>query len=523
MDNDTYPIVAERQLDRLPAARRFRSNPARESGDLLPVSSYQKLVYRIGEEYVVDDGTFTLNDPRVRAATSVTLVDCRKDVPIVVDLKLGSHEAEQFTVRAEFACGVIEAGQVVQDGRQIRTNLLGYLGGCPRIHDIAQQHGIDELLQVRELVQTQIRAYTEIQPPSYPGMVVRVIGTDVLTPSLLRELEYARRVQEREHEEAIARRERALRITRLDQRNSHVVRTDKLDLDQEYDTLARGYAQDNRRSERKEAIDEQLHTHDLQDLDQHGDLGRRRRGNEFAREEAEADYLAIGEDIAGQLRLAHQRGEISSERLFQQLDHLDQRSYGRSNEQRALDREDIRWEAGREDQRRAEERQEKVQEMERQRLHLQIETEERRAAAAQQRDEHRWTVEREDRRAQAHQDAAREARMAELKRRHDDQQRRLEMSFELRRSAIQKGYGDSSIEELERFVGGLENYDRQQDGDGPAAAGAVPAAEERRRELAEAAEPDRLRKQGGPAPVAEEDSGAERDNDVSGDVWRFGG
>ncbi|AUG78508.1 hypothetical protein CFP65_3722 [Kitasatospora sp. MMS16-BH015] len=520
MDTDTYPIVDEKPLERLPRARRFSlGSPARQPGDLPAVASHQKLVYRVGDTYLVEDGDRPLNDPVLRAATSVTVVDCRKDVSVVVDLKLGSHEAEQFTVRAEFACAVLDAARVVEDGRRIRANLLAYLNGCPRIHDIGQQHGLDELFEVRELVQTQIRAYTEIQPPAYPGMAVRVVGTDVLTPAILKEQEHTRRAAEREHEEAIARRERELRLTRIDQQHSHLVRTDKLDKDHEYDTRARGYQRETRQTVRLDEVDERLHGHDLQDLDQRGELGRRRRSNEFARQEYQADEETVGASLARQVRLSYQRGEIGERELFERLDRLERQSYDRGLTGRSLDREDYRWDVQRDDARAEALRREEMAELDRRRIELQARTEERRTAAAQEREDRRWKVERDDRRADQRYQAARDERMAALQRRYEDQQRRLEMRFELRRSAIQKGYGDSSVEELERFVDGLEDYARrEEDPQQPVARG----RSGERRELDESAPGGvRMTKEPAASPGGPPEDGP--GEDLADDLWKYEG
>jgi hypothetical protein len=412
-------------------------------------------------------------------------------------------------VRAEFACSVIDAARVVEDGRQIRSSLLAYLNACPRIHDIGQQHGIDELLEVQEQVQAQIRAYTEIQPPAYPGMLVRVVGTDVLTPAILKEQEHSRRATERAHEEELARRERELRISQIEQRNSHLLRTDKLGRDHEFETLTKDYARDRRRGEHKDEVDARLHAHDLQDLDQQGELGRRRRANTFAREEDEQDAAVVGESLSRQAWLSYQRGEIGEGELSERLDRLDERGHGRALQGRALDREDERWQVEREDARQEAVRREKLAEAERLRLEARAQTEERRAAAAHEREQQRWTVERADHRADQRYQAEQQERLAEINRRYEAQQKSLQMRFELRRAAILKGYGDSSVEDLERFVDGLEDYARQEEASPAASAAMRPA-------LDEAPAPEvRLTKDGEDGPGQDDD-----DDGLAGELWK---
>lgn len=202
MKPPAYPIVEQKTLPPVPGRGLFSLRaPARTRSELPSIAASQARVYRSEGEFHVDQGNLRLDDPVVVRADHVSVVDMARDVEITVSMTIPSSEDVGFDVHTEFACTVVDAEMVVRDGRASASAFLrGYLNRYDRLHRLTQGLPLSEIDQVREKVQTQIKAFTDLVPPQVDGMLITYVGTDVLTPAPLSEHRATKRATQEEHE-----------------------------------------------------------------------------------------------------------------------------------------------------------------------------------------------------------------------------------------------------------------------------------------------------------------------------------
>ncbi|MGX5189123.1 hypothetical protein ACWKT5_42085 [Streptomyces avermitilis] len=201
---ERYPLVEQREYGL--AQQRggwLRKRTSRADGELPPLAAHQVRVFRVGEEYVEDHGRLRPDDGVVVAASSVTVVDRRASVPVVVEMRIPSAEVGDFTLRTTFHCTVTDASAVVRDGvTDVEALLFGYLRGIPGLAEEGGDLRIVDSATVRRRVDARLAAYLDMRPPVVSGLKAVPSAVDVLTPeelaAHLKEVEEARLAREKE-------------------------------------------------------------------------------------------------------------------------------------------------------------------------------------------------------------------------------------------------------------------------------------------------------------------------------------
>ncbi|CAL9475775.1 hypothetical protein SUDANB121_02946 [Nocardiopsis dassonvillei] len=209
MKTPDYPIVEHKVLPPAPRRGLFGLlGPSRDPAELPAASASQVLVYRSGGEFHMDRGGLAKDDPVVVRADHVSVVDMARDVSVTVPMTIPSTDDVGFELRAGFACTVVDAVTVVREGRARATDFLtDYLNRYDRLSQFSQGLPLSAINQVREMVQSQIKAFVDLVPPQIDGMRITYLGTDVLTPTALSERREEMRTTRQQHESAKTRTE----------------------------------------------------------------------------------------------------------------------------------------------------------------------------------------------------------------------------------------------------------------------------------------------------------------------------
>jgi hypothetical protein len=320
-----YPISDQRPLQEVAkrgpmGLRRSRRDP----DELPPVAASQVLVYRVGGEYVVDNGRRGLDDEQVVGASHVSVVDLTRNTPVRVELGIPSAEASEFTVQVTFLCTVTDATTVVREGQHdAGVFLLNYLRSHHRVFELGLDHKLSAINTVRRDVQAQVQAYTQLKPPTIPGMSVALASVEVRTPEEL--VEYYGKLRGLEFDQVIA---------AGGERNTQLLARMRRLHEQEQERQRQAYEQE---------------------------LARRQR--EFAlREFAEVSQV-VGDDPLKAAMYAHTRGELTTTELAAQLQAAKDRDRADAAEWAALvrqdRRQDLEWDRTREHERELAEREER--------------------------------------------------------------------------------------------------------------------------------------------------------------------
>ncbi len=288
-----YPITDQRSLSEtlkqgIPGFRSRR----REYDELPQAEAHQVFVYRVDGEYIVDNGRRDLDDEQVVAATHVSLVDVRRNMPVRVELGIPSAEASEFTIQATFACTVTDPATVVREGQyDAGDSLLNYLRSHHRIFQLGLDHKMSAINTVRRDVQSQVEAYTQLKPPRIPGMSASLSSVEVLTPEELVEFHKTLRGKQRDHELAFG-----------EQQYSHDLK---------------------RAQEQNEQLLEQMTKRNEQELEQQRQmfeqlLAQQRRT--FIRDEVAEVSGSVGDDPLRAATRAHAAGEMTSVEFMKHLE-----------------------------------------------------------------------------------------------------------------------------------------------------------------------------------------------------------
>ncbi|MFE6620770.1 hypothetical protein ACFZBP_08010 [Streptomyces sp. NPDC008086] len=387
-----YPLVEQREYARAGKRGGFLNRrPARDDDELPRVAAHQVRVFRIGGEYVEDHGQLRPDDPAVVAASSVTVVDRRVEVPVEVETRIPSVEAGDFTVRTTFYCTVTDPCAVVRHGiTDVEALLLSHLRSVPGFVEEGSDRAIVDSLAVRDRIDARLTAYQEMRPAELFGLRARHGAVEVLTPTELadalakededrRKLEWTREREEREQEANLRRAllETELEIRREELRNMSAVRKERNR--QEEESLRSRY-------ERETGAEQQEY-----------DLRQRAERNHATRIELTEDVRLIGTNPSAADYLAMHNGDITADELAQRLDSRRRADHEAELQRLSVDREDERWKVEREDRRHELDRAEGRED----------------AAERRREDFRRWDVEHEDglrRRQEERADAERQQR-----------------------------------------------------------------------------------------------------------------
>ncbi|GAA2498967.1 hypothetical protein [Streptomyces longisporus] len=409
---DRYPLVEQREFGRADKRVGFLARRQARSDDELPrLAPHEVRVFRVGADYIEDNGQLRPDHGMVVEATSVTVVDRSVGVPVVVEMRIPSAEAGDFTLRTTFHCTVTDARAVVRDGvTDVEALLLGYLRSVPGLAEEGGDLRITDSALVRRRIDARLTAYQEMQPPQVSGLRALPGAVDVLTPEELaahvREVEEARRRREKERFEEELALERARADSEMELlREQHRQELERLRMSYERDRSAVG---------------------------QQHDLTMKAQRNRFDRDQVTEDLKVLRDDPAAAEVLAHHREDAGT--LAERLREDGQRRYERELELARLEQEElarrnaVEWEQ----QRFRLERGDRIREAHRQ--------DRREDEAARRADEvRRADQDRED--------------MHMLRREQRDwREEVLRVEHDLKRQAIARGHGDSSHVEMDSLI-----------------------------------------------------------------------
>ncbi|MFC9507826.1 hypothetical protein [Streptomyces sp. NPDC057002] len=448
---EKYPLVEQREYGR-PDRRGgiWRKRVTRGDDELPRVAAHQVRVFRVGEEYVEDHGQLRADDPVVTGASSVTVVDRRIEVPVVVETRIPSAEAGDFTVRTCFYCTVTDPSAVVRDGvTDVETLLLAHLREVPGLTEDGSDLPVVDTAAVRARIDARLTAYHEMRPSLVSGIRARHGAIEVLTPEEMsahvEEMERARRdrtrLRHQEEMEQQAALDRALREAELELKHEEIRNLQAMRKErnrQEEETLRTGY-------ERGAGAEQQDYELEIE-----------RRRNRFTRAEIEDDIKLIGSDPVAADYLAWRNGDISADELSKRLHAAEERWDSRKDDRlrldrdhemtrRGLDRDDLRWRVEREDRRR------------------ELTRSEARDQTAAQRQEaaRRWDLEHDDRRRQR--DEKRQDAKELQREQHELAKQQLNVRATLGKQAIDRGLFDSTMYDAGAFINSVGDVPPAQD------------------------------------------------------------
>ncbi|MFI8347082.1 hypothetical protein [Streptomyces sp. NPDC085596] len=404
-----YPVVSARTLEP-PAARGWRGmgTARRERSELPRLEPHQVAVYRVGEDWVESHGDLDPRSETAVRATSVTVVDRRRDVPVEAMVTVPSADGTDCAVRVRFRCTAEDAVELMREGgpADVSAALVSYLQGCPALTGEYVPHGDAQLAEVSKRICANVTAYALAQPPRLPGMGVELVSVDLLTPDQLRELQQ---------------------------------RLAELEFQRQRDAVEQAVAQERTKREQEHqqqlALLNQQHQEEIQRREQEAELHLSEQRAAYEREQEALD--AGQEERFGSrfaLWRAYRRKEVTAEQLADRLGGAE-REVREAEERRdeterallerlsSLYREDVRTDTERADRRWEVERQQKIRELEAGR--------EERQRRDQQRREDALRKERDDR---------------------TRADRRQEMKFELYKKLVQEGHTATMPIDMQRLL-----------------------------------------------------------------------
>ncbi|WP_150208279.1 hypothetical protein [Streptomyces venezuelae] len=436
---DRYPLVEQREFG--PPEQRggwLNKRTTREQADLPRIAAHQVLVYRVGEEYVEDHGLRGPRDEVVVGASSVSVVDRRVAVPLVVETSVPSAETGAFTLRVTFHCTVTDACAVVRDGVEDAEPLvLGYLREVPGLAEEGKDLPVREAAEVRDRVWSRLCAYGEMVPAKVSGMRIRPVTVEVLTPeefaAHLRAREEAERTRQQNRFEAELAEERA--------RSEHERQLLERDLLREQRLTEERYRQE-------QALAEERHRQELEDLRsvflQRSDvaaldhrLGQETKTNAHGRRETAEDVKVFGYDPLAADYHAFRRGEISADTLSKRLHEAEAAADGRreSEDARQWQRLERQEERAREAARARLERGDRIRELSRQDRREDL-------ASRRQEETRRWEQEQENSRQRRRED--REDALVYRQEQREWREKMLTAKYDLTKRVIDRGHGDDA-------------------------------------------------------------------------------
>ncbi|MER5929529.1 hypothetical protein [Streptomyces sp. NPDC002054] len=436
---DRYPLVEQREFG--PPGQRggwLNKRAAREQADLPRIAAHQVLVYRVGEEYVEDHGLRGPRDEVVVGASSVSVVDRRVAVPLVVETSVPSAETGAFTLRVTFHCTVTDACAVVRDGVDDAEPLvLGYLREIPGLAEEGKDLPVSRAPEVRDRVWSRICAYGEMVPAALSGMRVRPVTVEVLTPEEFaahrRAREEAERTRQQNRFEAELAEERAKAEHERQLLERDLLREQRLT--EERYRQEQAVAEERHRQELEDLRSVFLHRSDVEKLDHR--LSQETKTNAHGRRETAEDVKVFGYDPLAADYHAFRRGEISADTLSKRLHEAEAASAGRRESEDArrwqlLEREEER---AREAARVRLERGDRIRE-----LHRQDRRED--LGSRRQEQSRRWELQREDERQRRLED--REDALMQRQEQREWREKMLTAKYDLTKRVIDRGHGDDA-------------------------------------------------------------------------------
>ncbi|MFP3988662.1 hypothetical protein U9R90_14350 [Streptomyces sp. E11-3] len=436
---DGYPLVEQRQYGRpLQRGGWFHKRTSRDEDELPRLAAHQVRVFRAGEEYIEDHGQLGGDHSVVIAASSVTIVDRRIGVPVVVEMRIPSAEAGDFTLRVTFHCTVTDAPAVVRDGvTDVEALLFGYLRGIPGLTEEGSDLPIVDSAKARRRIDARLTAYLEMEPPLVSGLRALPFAVDVLTPeelaAHLREVEEARRARAKDRLQEELEKERA--------RAEH----DKRRLLEEL--------------RREQALMEEQHRQEFEELrtryergvsteGQEHELGLHARYNGFVRNQTVEDLRIYGDDPIAADFNAYRSGDIDADTLADRLRAAEERRDGRKDTLREQEREYLERQAAvdREESRFRLERGDRIREVSRADTRDDV-------AAQREEDRRRWEQQREEERRRRQED--REDAQIQRQEQREWRERVIGVQHDLAARAMNRGHGDDVPLDVGALINGV--------------------------------------------------------------------
>ncbi|MET8083529.1 hypothetical protein [Micromonospora sp. NPDC005237] len=198
-----YPVLTEKSLP--PVPRRLFLPAKRNAGDLPPVPPGGVYVFKVnGRQRLYGDRHVDLGDDVVVDAVAVSIVQRRASM-IKCEFSIPSvSAADDFTIAVTFRCQVLAPEVVAESGlMDLSAVLANHLAQDRDLKSLGQGHRIDDINEVRRLVDAQVTAYCMLVPPTVRGMAIELSSVLVHPSADLRN--QRRRVRDKEWEHEVGR------------------------------------------------------------------------------------------------------------------------------------------------------------------------------------------------------------------------------------------------------------------------------------------------------------------------------
>ncbi|WP_405178963.1 hypothetical protein OG225_34175 [Nocardia sp. NBC_01377] len=199
--SDKYPVVTGNVLEPVPAKKFLGPKRIRDIEQIPRCGSHQRLIYRVGNDYVLDNGALSMDSDTVLEATHVSLIDMSRDAEVPVIVGISSQDAGSFQLRVVFTCTVTDPVEALRGGTEdLGSVLRAYVRKHPRFAELGLDFDLREINPARRKITPQIRAYVMAVPPVYRGIRTELASVEILTPPPVENYHEQRRDSRDKHE-----------------------------------------------------------------------------------------------------------------------------------------------------------------------------------------------------------------------------------------------------------------------------------------------------------------------------------
>ncbi|MFG1915152.1 hypothetical protein [Micromonospora sp. NPDC048898] len=197
-----YPVLLEKTLP--PAPRRLLGR-RRNVTDLPPLPPGAVYVFKVdGHQRLYGDRHIDYGDEIVVDAVAVSVVQ-RRTATLTSQLPIPSiSAADEFTVVTTFRCQVLAPEVVAETGlTDLATVLTNHLWQDRELKNLGLDYRIDDINDVRRLVDARITAYCTLVPPSVPGMAIELTSVMAHPSTDLRD--HGRKLRDKQWDQQLGR------------------------------------------------------------------------------------------------------------------------------------------------------------------------------------------------------------------------------------------------------------------------------------------------------------------------------
>lgn len=187
MMDSPYPVLEERPLPAVP--RRFMRGGRRDLAQIPEWRLGCVLVFHTGRERIAlrEHTHLTGAEEFVVDAVAVSVVDIRPRAVTAQLVLPSASAADDFTVRASFRCQVTDPDIAAGHGPfDLGWQLERHLARDRKLLGLGASHSVEQIVEIRDLVEARLEAYWEYHPLELTGLSVAFTSTAVLTPTELR-------------------------------------------------------------------------------------------------------------------------------------------------------------------------------------------------------------------------------------------------------------------------------------------------------------------------------------------------